>query len=97
MGDRVIAWIAEDHDPDAAGSRHSRSVRGMTKYERQGLRLTDDEGNVFDALWSRSMKHLIVTVARRGDWDRAAHVELTPNQLETVRRFLDDTVTAAKR
>jgi hypothetical protein len=61
--------------------------------ERRGLRLTDGERNVFDATWSRSGKRLIVTVAPRGNWDRAGQVELVPDQLESIRQLIDETVT----
>ncbi len=42
--------------------------------------------------WSRSGKHLLVTVAPRGSWSGAAHVELTPEQLESLRQFLGETL-----
>jgi hypothetical protein len=40
----------------------------------------------------RSGKHLIVSVAPRGSWDRAGHIELTPEQVATVRQFIDETI-----
>jgi hypothetical protein len=66
----------------------------MAKHERTGIRLEDGEGNLFDAVWSRSGKHLVVSVAPGGSWDRAGQIELTPEQLATVRQFIDDTITA---
>ena len=68
------------------------SAQGQTPAgEDEGLLLGDGEGNLFDATWSRSRKHVIVTVAPRGDYDRAAQVLLTPDRLEELRKFLDNT------
>jgi hypothetical protein len=64
----------------------------MPKDARAHCRLEDGEANLFDAVWSRSGKHLIVTVAPRGSWARAGQVELTPDQLTVLRQFLDDTI-----
>ena len=64
----------------------------MPKEDRAHCRFEDGEANLFDAVWSRSGKHLIVTVAPRGSWDRAGQVELTPDQLAQLRQFLDDTI-----
>jgi hypothetical protein len=67
------------------------------KHERRDLRIEDAEGNLFDAVWSRSGKHLIVTVAPRGDWDRAGQIELSPEQLASVRQFIDETIATPSR
>jgi|tagenome__1003787_1003787.scaffolds.fasta_scaffold20096151_1 hypothetical protein len=67
----------------------------MTRHERGGIRLEDGEGNLFDAVWSRSGKRLIVSVAPRGSWDGAGQVELTPAQLTSVRQFIDESIGGA--
>jgi hypothetical protein len=67
----------------------------MAKHERRRVRLADAEGNLFDAVWSRSGKRLIVSVAPRGSWDGAIQVELTPEQLTAVRQFIDATIDVA--
>jgi hypothetical protein len=55
--------------------------------DRETIRFEDDEGGRFDAVWSRSGKRLIVTVKRRGEW---AQVELRPEQVDDLARFLSD-------
>lgn len=67
----------------------------MATHERSGIRLEDGEGNLFDAVWSRSGKRLIVSVAPHGSWDRAGQVELTPEQITSLRQFIDETAGAA--
>jgi hypothetical protein len=67
----------------------------MAKQERSGVRLEDAEGNLFEAVWSRSGKRLIVSVTPRGSWDGAGQVELTPEQLTAVRQFIDATIDIA--
>jgi hypothetical protein len=67
----------------------------MPKHERSGVRLEDAEGNLFDAVWSRSGKRLVVSVVPRGSWDGAGQVELTPEQLTAVRQFIDATIDIA--
>ena len=39
-------------------------------------------------MWSKSGKHLIVSVAARGNWTSASQVELTPEQAAKLRDFL---------
>jgi hypothetical protein len=63
----------------------------VPKHDRQSIQLEDGERNLLDAEWSRSGKHLIVSVVPRGAWDGAAQVELTPEQLGRLQRFLADT------
>jgi len=55
--------------------------------DRKTIQFEDDEGGRFDAVWSRSGKRLIVTLKRRGQW---AQVELRPEQVEDLARFLSD-------
>jgi len=64
----------------------------MPKDDRESIRLEDDEQNLLHAIWSRSGKRLIVTVAPRGSWDRAAQVELAADQVENLRCFLGEMV-----
>ncbi len=64
----------------------------MAKHDRGVIRLDDGEDNIFHGTWSRSGKHLLVTVAPQGSWSPAVHVELTPAQLESLRRFLGETL-----
>jgi hypothetical protein len=69
----------------------------MAKHDRGSCRLEDGEGNLFDAVWSRSGKHLIVSVVRRGAWDSAGQVELAPEQLVELRRFIDSSIGLIER
>jgi hypothetical protein len=56
------------------------------------LQVDDGEGNRLHAIWSRSGKHLIVTVRpRRGSQD-AGQVELDADQVEQLRAFLTETL-----
>jgi hypothetical protein len=57
----------------------------MASEERPTIRLADDEGGEFYAIWSRSGKRLIVTVDRRG---QHAQVELRPDQVAELARYL---------
>ena len=57
----------------------------MASDEQQAIQLDDDEGGQLHAIWSRSSKRLIVTVARRGD---CAQVELRRAQVEELARYL---------
>ena len=59
----------------------------MIAEDRKTIQFEDDEGGRFDAVWSRSGKRLIVTLKRRGQW---AQVELRPEQVEDLARFLSD-------
>jgi hypothetical protein len=56
--------------------------------EAPSIQLADDERNLLHATWSRSGKRLIVSVAHRGSWDQSAQVELSPEQVATLRSFL---------
>jgi len=64
----------------------------MGKHDRGVIRLDGGEGNIFHGTWSRQESTLLVTVASRGSWSRAAHVELTHAQPESLRRFLGETL-----
>ena len=65
-------------------------LRGMTDENRSVVELDDAERNRLHATWSRSRKHLIVTVTKRGS---SAQVELTKDQVEALQRFLENTST----
>jgi hypothetical protein len=58
--------------------------------DQSAIQLDDGESNRLHAVWSRSRKHLIVSVAPRAKWDSAGQVELTPDQVATLRDFLAD-------
>jgi hypothetical protein len=64
----------------------------MPKEDRAAIKLDGREQDQLDATWSRSGKRLIVTVTRRGQW---AQVELEQGQVETLNRFLAETVAQA--
>ena len=55
--------------------------------ERPALRLDDDERKFLHASWSRSGKHVIVSVG--ASWDEAGQVELTPEQAKRLAAFLE--------
>jgi hypothetical protein len=59
----------------------------MSKPDREAIAFDDDEGGHLHAVWSRSGKRLIVTVNRRDGW---AQVELRPEQVDRLARFLAD-------
>jgi hypothetical protein len=52
------------------------------------IQLDDGESNRLHAVWSRSGKHLIVSIAPRGQWDWTGQVELTTQQVERLHAFL---------
>ena len=54
--------------------------------DRPALQLDDDERRFIHATWSRSGKHVIVSVGK--SWDGAGQVELTPEQADRLARFL---------
>jgi hypothetical protein len=62
--------------------------------ERRPITLDDDESRRLHAIWSRSGKRLIVT-ATTPSWSEYHQVELRPEQVEELIRFLTDTVAAA--
>ena len=70
---------------------HAAGAVVMAKDERPCIRLEGPEHRLLSAVRSRSGKHLIVTVFRGNDWDSAQQVELTPDQLGELRRFIEDT------
>jgi hypothetical protein len=64
----------------------------MAPQERRAIQLDDDENGRLHAAWSRSGKHLIVTAASQTTWDRFMQVELRPDQVADLVRFLSETV-----
>jgi len=38
------------------------------------------------------MKHLGLSIAPRGNWERFGQIELTPDQVRTLRKFLAETL-----
>ena len=60
----------------------------MATKDAPAIQLEDEESNTLNAVWSRSGKHLIVSVAPRRDWDRSGQIKLTPEQVESLYRFL---------
>jgi len=65
----------------------------MPKEEHPVIQLDDGESNRLHAVWSRSGKRLIVSVAPGGKWDSAAQVELGAEQAEELRAFLAETIS----
>jgi hypothetical protein len=59
--------------------------------DRPAIQLDDGDNNRLHAVWSRSRRHLIVSVAPRARWDSAGQVELNPDQVATLRDFLAET------
>jgi hypothetical protein len=57
-------------------------------YGQPAIQLDDGENNRLHAVWSRSRRHLIVSVAPRARWDSASQVELNPDQVAALRDFL---------
>ena len=66
------------------------TLGGMTDDEPSVIELEDAESNRLHATWSRSRKHLIVTVMKRGCH---AQVELTSEQVEALMNFLEGSST----
>jgi hypothetical protein len=60
----------------------------MARKDQPVIQLDDGESNRLHAVWSGSGKRLIVSVAPRARWDEATQVELTPEQVESLRSFL---------
>jgi Tol biopolymer transport system component len=61
----------------------------MSKPDGQAaLQLDDAEGNRAHAVWSRSGKHLIMSVAAGGNWGSASQVKLTQEQVAKLQDFL---------
>jgi hypothetical protein len=60
----------------------------MPDEQRPVIELDDGESNRLHAVWSRSGKRLILTVAPRGKWHEAGQVELDSEQGEQLRAFL---------
>jgi hypothetical protein len=59
--------------------------------DQPAIQLDDEEKNRLHAVWSRSRRHLIVSVAPRARWDSASQVELNPDQVAMLRDFLAET------
>jgi hypothetical protein len=66
---------------------------GMPQEERPMIQLDDGESNRLHAIWSRSGKRLILSVAPQGTWDQAGQVELDAEQAEQLRAFLAETLS----
>jgi hypothetical protein len=83
---------------EAAAKRRDGSGNGgrygvfVSEQERRVIQFDDSEGHQLHAVWSRSGKRLIVSVADGPGWDSAGRVELTPEQVDALRRFLSETV-----
>jgi hypothetical protein len=60
--------------------------------ERPAIQLDDGESNRLEAIWSRSGSRLIVSIVPHGkvglEWHMVGQVELTPEQVDELRRFL---------
>jgi hypothetical protein len=63
----------------------------MSKDDRPVLQLDDGEHRRLHATWSRSGKHLILTVTT-ASWEKSVQVELRPDQVERLTEFLSQTV-----
>jgi hypothetical protein len=63
----------------------------VSKDERPVIQLEDGEGNRLHAVWSRSWKHLILSVVPRGKWHEASQIELDGEQLKRLATFLQET------
>jgi hypothetical protein len=50
--------------------------------------LEDAESNLLHAIWSRSGRRLVVSIAPRGRWHEAGQIELDHEQVEELRSFL---------
>jgi hypothetical protein len=64
----------------------------MPDEERPLIQLDDGERNRLHAVWSRSGKRLIVTVAPRGKSHEAGQVELDHEQVRELQAFLAETL-----
>jgi hypothetical protein len=60
--------------------------------QRRVIQFDDNDGHRLHAAWSRSGNRLIVSVADGPGWDAAGQVELAPEQVEALRRFLTESV-----
>lgn len=63
----------------------------MSKDERPVIEFEDGEGNHLHATWSRSWKHLILSVRRSGRWGETSQIELDAEQLEQLGAFIEET------
>ncbi|HEY6585487.1 MAG TPA: hypothetical protein VIZ29_11635 [Gaiellaceae bacterium] len=59
--------------------------------DQPAIQLDDEEKNRLHAVWSRSRRHLIVSVAPRARWASASQVELNRDQVAMLRDFLAET------
>jgi len=64
----------------------------MSKQDRRVIVLDGRENSHLHAAWSRSGKHLIVTVSKTAWSDGYQQVELRPDQLEELRDYLSETI-----
>jgi hypothetical protein len=65
----------------------------MTTPERRPIIIDDDENRRLHAIWSRSGKRLIVT-ATTPSWTEYRQVELRPEQVDELIRFLNETLAS---
>ncbi len=63
----------------------------MAKGDRSAIQLDDGDNGRLHAIWSRSGKHLIVTVTTQR-WDKLMQIELRPDQVEELVAFLSETI-----
>ena len=61
------------------------------KDDRPVIELDDGESRRLHAMWSRSGKHLLLTVTT-ARWDKPVQVELRPDQVERLIEFLSGTL-----
>jgi len=69
--------------------------RAVSNEERPAIELDDGANNRFHAVWSRSGKRLIVSVAPRAQWHEARQVELDAEQAEQLKAFLAETLASS--
>jgi hypothetical protein len=63
----------------------------MPKEQRPAIQIDDAEGNRLHATWSRSGKHLIVSVVPAGKGRQASQIELDGERLARLEEFLQET------
>jgi hypothetical protein len=63
----------------------------VAEHERKRIRFEDEETNVLHAVWSRSGKLLLhVTSPESSESRSEARMHLTPDQVESLERFLEN-------
>jgi hypothetical protein len=73
------------------GRRGGRYGVVVSEQKRRVIEFDDSGGHRLHAVWSRSGKRLMVSVADGPGWDSAGQVELEPEQVEALRQFLAET------